>query len=183
MGTALHRIGQALCLALAGLAAAPAQAMGSVELSLSTGWVSGSISGLAPPWPFSFRLDGSFAENSRATIDFDDLGVPTLTLSAATVGPFRHYVFDFGAATTAPAVTLGGSRYVAPRLQTFDAQGVVLQSVLGPDLADTVGGQSGGLTTEAGAPASSLPVPEPATGLLCLAGLAGLAGMARRRGG
>lgn len=152
-----------------------AQAAGSVQFTFGTGWVTGSVTGLTAPWPFSFKLSGSFSENSTATILFDDAGIPTLTVSDINPAGSRYFSFDFGTGTEAPAVQISSGAFVAPTVRTFDASG----SVMWAARSDGQAGVSGRLAREIDV-ASSLPVPEPTALTLMLAGLATLAWRARR---
>ncbi len=159
------------------LALAPAaQAQGKVSFSFGTGWVTGSVTGLGTPWPFSFRLDGSFADPSTALVTFDQAGTPSLSVDPVDPLSTQYYAFSFGAGQDAPSVQISARPYAAPMLRTFDRQGALVWSA-------QANGQSA-LSSHAKGPdllSSPAQVPEPAAPWLALAGLAAIAGWVRQR--
>lgn len=154
-----------------------ARAQGRVSFSFGIGWVAGSVMGMATPGPFSFRLDGSFAEHSTALVSFDLDGMPSLTVEPVDPQAVQYFAFNFGAGPDTPSVQISRRPYAAPTLRTFDRQGALVWSApangraalsrpgSGPDLQP-----------------SQSPVAEPAAVWLALAGLAAVAGWVRWRG-
>ena len=162
-------------LALVMLALMPmgAHATTTVDIKFDTGWITGTVTGLLPPWPISFSLEGSFAANSTASIGFGDGGVSTLSVNPLDPLGSRRVVISFLIGTFAPTIDTYEGKFAVPMLQTFDSAGVMTQSVR----------PIGAVAALALANLSPLPsaVPEPASAALMCCGLALLAMLTRRQ--
>ena len=162
-------------IAFAAFSAGATAASDSIELHFDNGWLVGSVNGM-PPWPFSFTLEGSFAQGSTAILTFDTAGTPTLTVTP-TPDPAQApsplwYGLQFIAGETVPKMDLSPSThpFEVPTLTTYDSHGQILASTMANGFTPPGGGS----------PANSL-VPEPATAALTLFGLAAVAAWAARR--
>lgn len=150
-----------LAFAMPLMMASHAHAEGTVTITFSDRWLTGTISGLSQAWEFDFVLSGTFDSPSSTLIDLSDPSAPSLDVKANTMIGDQYFVFKFLKGGTTPEITISDRRVAAePLLQVFNGQGVAVQT-LHANLAQI------GVGTDL--PISN--VPEPSAGMLLSLGL------------